>query len=70
MVKSITYRVSKAYKIVLRKPPNRRLRWQISRKKKLKALKEEIRRVIKKGLILNNSLTKALPCQKHEIFVQ
>jgi len=35
MVKSTTYRVSKAHKIALRKPPNRRLRWQISRKKKL-----------------------------------
>jgi len=61
-VKSITYGVSKAYKIVLRKLPNRRLRWQISCKKKLKALKGELRRFVKKGLILNNGLTKALPC--------
>jgi len=49
------------YKIILRKPLNRRLRWQILRKKKLKALKGELRRFIKKGLILNNGLIKALP---------
>jgi len=49
-VKSITCGVSKAYKIVLRKPLNRRLRWQISRKKKLKALKGELKK-FKKGRI-------------------
>ena len=41
-VKSTTYRVSKAHKIALRKPPKRRLRWQTSHKKKLKALKGEL----------------------------
>jgi len=61
MVKFIIYRVSKAYKIILRKLLKRRLRWQISRKKKLKALKGELRRFIKKELILNNGLIKALP---------
>jgi len=35
-VKSTTCGVSKAYKIALRKPPKRCLRWQTSRKKKLK----------------------------------
>ena len=43
-VKSMTCGVSKAYKIVLRKPPKRRLRWQISCKKKLKALKGELKK--------------------------
>jgi len=62
VVKSITYRVSKAHKIILRKPLKRHLRWQTSYKKKLKAFKGELRRFIKKGLILNNGLTKALPC--------
>ena len=44
MVKSITYGVSKAYKIVLRKPLNRHFRWQISCKKKFKVLKGELKR--------------------------
>ena len=41
-VKSTTCGVSKAHKIALRRPPKRRLRWQTSRKKKLKALKGEL----------------------------
>jgi len=49
-VKSITCGVSKAYKIALRKPPNRCLRWQTSCKKKLKALKGELKK-FKKGRI-------------------
>jgi len=61
-VKFTTYGVSKAYKIALRKPPKRRPRWQTSRKKKLKALKGELRRFVKKGLISNDGLMKALPC--------
>jgi len=69
-VKSTACGVSKAHKIALRKPPNKRLRWQTSRKKKLKALKGELRRFVKKGSILNDGLTKALPRQKHKTFVQ
>jgi len=71
MVKFITYGVSKAYKIALRKPLKRRPRWQTSCKKKLKALKGELKK-FKKGRIkvkwvptadmIEDGLTKALPC--------
>ena len=43
-VKFITYRVSKAHKIVIRKPLKRRLKWQIPYKKKLKTLKRELKK--------------------------
>ena len=44
IVKSITCGVSKVHKIALRKPLKRCLRWQTSCKKKLKALKGELKK--------------------------
>ena len=105
----MTCGVSKVHKIALRKPLKRCLRWQTSCKKKLKALKGELKKqtiqlLTKSDAELNtklqhvdiyhywlrqevcegsinikwvptadmtaDALTKALPRQKHETFVQ
>ena len=40
----MTYRVSKAHKIAIRKPLKKYFRWQTPYKKKLKALKRELKK--------------------------